>query len=365
MKTARQRSGFILLLACFITLPSLTFCEMYDGVAEGDDKGELRISFEDSGNFKVRSSLDIPDTSDFLLTVSDSKGKVIYDGAYGASPESMMVGPGSYTVNVRSCEFTRPSFSSPQFGDEQCVLVQSGGVANVRLTCRQLNCGIRLQVHDSFLTGCPDGVLFLKSSEGKLMYGYSEKRIAYFFPGSVSLMLSEAGNDRILMTRELRAQDMLTVNVSASTNMSASSESIKVAVDTSRVWLYEDFIIGGSSGHGGNKSDAMTVSQALASVGDEDVWVSGYIVGGDLSSSSASFSPPFSSMTNILLGPRSSTSSRNSCIAVQLPSGDIRDEINLVDNPAMLGRKICIKGDIVESYYGLCGLKNITDYELQ
>ena len=41
------------------------------------------------------------------------------------------------------------------------------------------------------------------------------------------------------------------------------------------------------------------------------------------------------------------------------------EEMNLVDNPEILGRKVFIRGDIVESYYGLVGLKNITDFEMQ
>ena len=99
-------------------------------------------------------------------------------------------------------------------------------------------------------------------------------------------------------------------------------------------------------------------------VGEEDVWVCGHIVGGDLSSSSASFDKPFESRTNLLLGPRSSTDDKEACLSVQLASGEIRNALNLVDNPELLGRKVCIKGDIVESYYGIPGIKNITEYEL-
>ena len=91
----------------------------------------------------------------------------------------------------------------------------------------------------------------------------------------------------------------------------------------------------------------------------------GYIVGGDLTSSSASFSKPFSSRTNILLGPRSSTNEKSSCLSVQLPSGELREALNLVDNPEILGRKVCLRGDIVEAYYGIPGIKNISEYELQ
>lgn len=328
-----------------------------------EGKGELRISFADGE--PTRASAEIPDTSDFLITVTGPEGEVIYDGSYGASPESMMVTAGSYTVNVRSCDFTVPAFSKPQFGDEQCVVVPSGGVADVKLTCRQLNSGVRLKIDRSFLSGCPQGSLFLKASTGKLMYSYTEKRIAYFKPGNVSLMLSESGTDRILMTRTLQPQEILTVSVSAASSQSpAAKESITVAVDTARNWTNDSYVIGGSSGKGNGSSDALTVSQALASVGEEDVWVCGYVVGGDLSSSSASFTAPFTSRTNIVLGPRSSTTSRTSCLSVQLPSGEIRDELNLVDNPSLLGRKISLRGDIVEAYYGMPGIKNITEYEL-
>jgi hypothetical protein len=43
---------------------------------------------------------------------------------------------------------------------------------------------------------------------------------------------------------------------------------------------------------------------------------------------------------------------------VQLPAGEVREALNLVDNPELLGRKIVVRGDIVDSYYGLTGLKN-------
>ena len=137
-----------------------------------------------------------------------------------------------------------------------------------------------------------------------------------------------------------------------------------MAVDTTRNWLNGSYVIGGDNSGGSGFNDAMTVAEALKSIGSEDVWVSGYVVGGDLSSASASFEKPFSSRTNIVLGPRSSTTDRASCLSVQLPSGDLRDAVNLVDNPDMLGRKVCLKGDLVESYYGLPGLKSVDDLVL-
>lgn len=333
----------------------------------GDDEGELRITFLPVSADETRAGEDIPDTCDFILTVADSKGQVVYDGLFGKCPESLMVKEGSYSVSAISSVFDKPAFSSPQYGDEQCVVVPRGGVADVRLECRQLNSGIRLKIAPEFLNAYPDGALFLSSGDGKLMYSYREKRIAYFNPGSISLVLSDGGKDRTLMSRTLMSQEILTlsVNVAASGSSSAgTSGSISIAIDTARTWINDNYVIGGKPGGGGASSEAMTVQQALESVGEGDVWVCGYIVGGDLTSSSASFSGPFESKTNILLGPRSGTSSKASCLSVQLPVGEIREALNLVDNPGLLGKKVCVRGDIVAAYYGIPGMKNLTAYDI-
>lgn len=349
----------------FLGMLAVSACQMLGMPDEAQQKGELRISFNDGQITRISET--VPDTSDFLITVSDSDGGIIYDGSYGASPESIMVDAGSYDIYVRSCDFSKPAFSTPQFGERQCVVVPSGGVCDVKLTCVQMNAGIRLRIDESFLKCCPDAVLFLKSSSGKLMYSFTETRVAYFLPGNVSLMMSENSVDRILFTRELQPRSVLDIAVSAASDPdSPSKESISVAVDTTRNWTSESYIIGGDeSDEGKDMSRALTVSQALSSIGAEEVWVSGYIVGGDLTSSSASFDPPFTSRTNIVLGPRSSTDDRDACLSVNLPSGPVRDGLNLVDNPSLLGRKVYIKGDIVEAYYGIPGLKNVVGFELQ
>ena len=133
-----------------IGLMAVASCQIIGTPDEGLMQGELRISFADVRETKIIET--VPDTSDFLITVSGPDGEIIYDGSYGDSPESMMVDAGSYTIYVRSCDFTRPAFASPQFGDQQCVVVPSGGVADVKLTCVQMNAGIRLHIDESFLS---------------------------------------------------------------------------------------------------------------------------------------------------------------------------------------------------------------------
>lgn len=330
-------------------------------------KGELRVSF--AKDAVARSVSEVPDTGDFILSITDSKGGTVYSGKYASCPEVMEVPSGNYTVKVLSHEFRKPAFSSPQFGDEQSVKVPAGGVADVRLMCGQMNCGVRLNVSPDFLTAYPSGVLFLKSPEGKLMYGYSEKRYAYFLPGNVSLVLSDGGTDEVLITRCLQAREMLVLKVNVAQtpdepDPDMQGAKVSVAIDTTRNWVTDTYEIGGGV-QGSSPAEAMTVAQARASAGVEDVWISGYIVGGDLTSSSASFEAPFESRTNIVIGPKSTTSNRSSCLSVQLVAGDAREALNLVDNPSNLGRRILLKGNVVEAYYGMPGIKNITDFELR
>lgn len=359
----------VLILSLF-AWPVLAACEMLGDSSSGGD-GELRVSFDDVLTEDTRTSAEIPDTNDFLLHIEDADGKVVYDGSYGEAPEALLVKAGSYSVRALSAKFAKPSFSSPVFGDEQCVVVKSDNSALVRLLCSQMNSGMRLKVAPGFLTSYPEAVLVLKSSDGSLMYSYSEKRIAYFNPGNVSLVLSEEGADKTLVTRWLEPGEILTLGVNVSAVQDGASadverrKEISISVDTSRVWVEDTYVLGEGGKDGGSSDSAMGITQTMASVGENDVWVYGYVVGGDLSSSSASFEEPFSSRTNILLGPKQVTANRTSCLAVQLPTGTVRDNLNLVDNPHLLGSRIALKGDVVASYYGLVGIKNVTDYVVE
>ena len=342
-------------------------------------QGELRWILEENGT--RASSAEIPDTNDFILKVSDAQGKVLYEGAYGDSPESLLVDAGSYTVAVHSIEFTAPGFSRPVYGDEQVVVVKAGATVTVRLWCVLENSGVRLQVAPDFLTSYPDGVLFLKSGDTRLMYGYSEKRIAYFKPGPISLILSNNGADETLLSRTLDARTILTLSISAPHGGSAVASSISVAVDTAKVWNHESYVIGGggsgsssggsgsSSGdddHGDDIDNAYSVSQAAAHVGEDDVWVFGYIVGGDLSTAGTTIkTSKITKATHLAIASRSSVTAKASCVAVELPKGSVRDALNLVDHPDLIGTRVYLKGSLVTSYFGTTGLKSVSDYVLK
>ena len=348
-------------------------------------QGELRWILEGQGP-ATRASAEIPDTNDFILKVSDAQGKVLYEGAYGDSPESLLVDAGSYTVSVRSIEFTTPGFSRPLYGDEQVVVVRAGASVTVRLNCVLQNAGIRIQLSPDFLTSYPDGVLYLKAGDTRLMYGYSEKRIAYFNPGDVTLILYNRGQDETLLSRTLDARTVLTLNISAphGGEGKAASSTISVAVDTAKVWNSEYYAIGGGSNGGsggsgsgssfggddddkGSETDkAYSVSQASSHVGENGVWVFGYIVGGDLSTAGTTVkTSKLTKNTHLAIATRSSVTAKASCVAVELPKGSVRDALNLVDHPDLIGTRVYLKGNIVQSYFGTTGLKGVSDYVLK
>lgn len=347
-----------------IAVAALVAC---DRVVQGPDalNGTMVISF-------ISTRAEVPDTNEFLLSVTDAGGKAYYSGKYGAAPEKLDLAPGSYTVRAVSREFKEPLFESPQYGDEQVVVVESGKVVAVHLACAQMNAGLKLRLGETFLVNYPGGTLYAKSPTGLLMYDYSETRTGYFQPGLVWLELSYGGETTTLFSRELTAQEMLCISIHSGYSVLEEGEvaqkygeGLTMELDTSRNWTAEEFVIG-EGGGGSELSSALSVGQArsMAAEETEDVWVYGYIVGGDCTSTGCSFTPPFTSSTNLLIAAKTSCVDKESCLSVQLKKGDIRDALNLMDHPGNIGRQVYLRGDLVAKYYGIPGIGSLSEYKL-
>ena len=50
---------------------------------------------------------------------------------------------------------------------------------------------------------------------------------------------------------------------------------------------------------------------------------------------------------------------------MELKAGAVRDGLNLVDHPDLVGSRVYLKGSIVEAYFGIPGIKNVTEYVLK
>ena len=108
--------------------------------------------------------------------------------------------------------------------------------------------------------------------------------------------------------------------------------------------------------------DAYDILTAREHAGESGVWVQGYIVGTAAGSKNYLFCGPYTKNSNLILGLSDTTTVREHCLAVQLPAGQVRDALNLVDHPELTGREVYIKGDLVDAYYGIPGLKSPSDY---
>lgn len=342
-------------------LTAVCACDDF-GSPAGQATGQLRWIL-DSAPF-TKSQEVLPDTCDFILTIRDASGKTLYEGPYGESPEVLEVAEGYYTVSVVSLSFTAPAFDRPQYGDEQVVKVPSGGSVTVKLKCTLLNAGIRLKTGSDFLQAFPNGILYVKQGDVKLKYLYRETRIAYMKPGEVSVLLLNDDQYETLFTRTLEAREILTVSISAPAADGSGKSSIQIQTDTTKVWNREDYTIGDDSGQ--QQKEVISVGDAPSHIGEENIWVTGYIVGGDLTSSGKTVKTSgIAKNTHLALAERASVTTKASCVAVELPQGKVREALNLVDHPDLIGRRVDIKGNLVDKYYGTVGLKGCTDFEIK
>ena len=96
-------------------------------------------------------------------------------------------------------------------------------------------------------------------------------------------------------------------------------------------------------------------------------WVGGYIVGwveGAAIGTGSHFSVPSTSASNILIADSQTETDYTKCVPVQLVAQtDIRAALNLMDNPANLGKYVKIEGQLI-AYFNQPGLKAPTAYVL-
>lgn len=361
-----RRMIFSLLIPVILTV--LILCNSCESLTIVDqNKGVLKLALLKSDETKavVRS---IPDSNSFILSVKNSIGTSLYNGRYGDKPAEFSIPAGTYEVEVNSVTFLTPEFDTPLYRDSKTVVIEGGKVTQLSLLCKQANSGLKLKFSQNFLERFSGYSPQVSDSKGKKSYPFNETRFLYFNPGSVKLYLlnNTLTSDTLkLFTKSVTANTMMTINLDV---LSEGSSGVVpgITIDTTSTWEYTDYIYGSEKeGDGLTQETAYLISQVSGKIGQTGVWVVGYIVGGDLTSSAAKFTPPFSSETNIALASVPGVSDRTLCVSVALPSGVIRTALNLVLNPANLGKKVWLKGNIIASYFGLNGLNPVSEYKLE
>ncbi|WP_257215809.1 5'-nucleotidase C-terminal domain-containing protein [Fredinandcohnia onubensis] len=105
----------------------------------------------------------------------------------------------------------------------------------------------------------------------------------------------------------------------------------------------------------------ITVAEAIAN-NTGKATVQGYIVGTTKSGTSYDQESPFDINTNLGLADDQNETDPAKILPVQLPKGDVRTGINLVDHPDNFKRKVAITGSL-EAYFSVPGLKSASSYE--
>lgn len=323
--------------------------------------GYLSFTLSEEYDYPNLSRLEVADTNDFILSIYDLDGAKVYYGKYGDRPDIIEVPAGMYTVSIKSQEFEKPSFDTPVYGCEISVLVNSGESIGVRLICFQVNGALRIKFDNSFKEAFYGYEMTLEHDSGILSYPFNESRWAYFSPGMVKMFATKQGNKVLVMNRQISMSEMVSLTLYAS---KPHSDGFSVVIDTTRVWVAEEYLYG-SGNDGSSVASALRQDELGAYMGAKDVWVEGYIVGADVTNSSVNFTPPFEKSSNLAISSFSAASSREQCSAVELvTTGGIRAELNLVDHPEHLGKKIILKGNI-ENYFGSPGVKGVKEYYIE
>ncbi len=126
------------------------------------------------------------------------------------------------------------------------------------------------------------------------------------------------------------------------------------------IFVSEDIIVDIDTVHS-TKENPLIVSDAIANQNGTLQWVKGYIVGfvSGMNISGATFGTSGASETNIMIAASASETNVNNCIPVQLPSGDIRNKLNLSANAGNLGKEVILYGELT-TYFGTAGIKNVS-----
>ncbi len=351
-----------ILAAAFILQGCTSFLqELPETAPQG--KGSIALAIEgmpensySDGTF-LKSGFDF-DTNSFILTIYSTDGEKVYDGKYGERPAEISVTPGGYEIGLYSRRFNPPALDAPVFGEEHTVVVTDNEQAKVSFVCRQVNAGIRLSFTDDFKKKFPGDGVYLKQGEKELPYRYAQSKYAYVSTDPFQISYRSGSKDTLLLEKSLAAGQMVTMKLSY--NASRTSASVfKVEVDTTREWLGMNYNIGLKMPTG-----SITIEEAKNKVGEKNVKVFGYVFGGDPTTTTVRVGPPFKSKTSIVIAPSMAERNRNNMMVVELPSGEIRDGLNLVVYPENIGRPVVVTGTIVQSYYGYPGIKNTKSYML-
>ena len=339
-----------------VLLFTVSACETLSWNEQG--KGALSIRMQKETAVTVKA--DVP-FMDYLIGIEDKSGSTVASGKISTLPDPVELDPGPYTVTALSEQMGAPAFDKPVYGSTVAVTVVAAVKNTLQMVCVQVNAGLRIVYEPAFKAQYASYSVEVTGQDGSLTYQMDEARTGYFAPGALQIVLSVAGEAPVQISKSVIARDMLVLTVLPAQTAPGNKGSIEMllAVDTSRVWRREEWKPGAPANDGLSPETAYTVAEAQLAASATNVWVYGYIVGGDASTSSFKTAPPFTAASNLVIADSPLETARANCMAVELPSSPatIRAAFNMTGNgAALLGRRAWFRGNI-EAYFGHPGVR--------
>ena len=337
-------------------LLAVSSCETLSWNEEG--KGALSIRMHRESAVVVKAEVPFVD---YLIEIKDGGGSTVVSNKYSLIPDPVELEPGTYTVSALSEQMGVPAFEKPVYGSSVDVSIVAAVKNTLQMVCTQVNAGLRIVYNPEFSAQYTSYNVKVTGFDGTLTYQKDEQRTGYFAPGTLEIVLSADGETPVQIAKNVVARDMLVLTVFPSTQATGTSGLIELqlSVDTSRVWRREEWKPGTPANDGLTMATAYTVAEAQALGSASNVWVYGYIVGGDASNSSFKTAPPFTAASNLLIADSPVEERRASCMAIELPTSpaSLRATFSMVANgSSLLGRRSWFRGN-VENYFGYPGVR--------
>ena len=347
-----------------VSLLALAACESLSWSEKG--QGILSLNIQNDARVFVKAT--VP-TADYEVVIATAQGQQVLSERYASLPEQIMLDPGKYKVSAVSEAIGAPAFEKPIYGAALDVTVEASVNNTVQMTCAQINAGLRIVYEAEFANAHSNYTVGVSGEDGTLQYAKTETRTGYFAPGTLDIYLEIDGKDGYSLSKSVSARDMLVLTV-ASTPLSPGGEqgiSLSIDVDTTRTWRREQWRPGGQEADGSTPALAYSVIQAIQLAEGNDVWICGYIVGGDVSTSAIKTSPPFTAASNLAIADSPLETERVNCMAVEISAAPkaIKDAFNMtVNGSELLGQRVWFKGNIA-AYFGKPGVRAPKEAQLE
>jgi hypothetical protein len=298
------------------------------------------------------------DIFDFNLRIINGD-VVVLDEKIADLPEEINLLAGIYTIEAYSINFSDPKFETPLYFGSTIVRIESGKTTSASLICALANAGVKVVWMEDF------SILYNNyqaridcATDGYLIYSSSEARIGYFLPGEISITISADGTIIDGGVLNLEARDMVTLIMHPKETASGGLI-IDITIDYTTNDREVNIIVDPENTIN-SQSNPYTIDEAIKRQNENDVWITGYIVGvKPLTNSDYNFWDIDKWRTNnIVIADDISETDSYKVIFVELPNRVAWRNINLLDHPDNLHKKILIRGNL-RSYYTRAGIRAI------